>query len=202
MIRINLLPYRTQRRQKQIFEHLAWLIGTLVFVALIVFGVNSFEASNLDELKAELATLQGQNEVLKKKIGKIKDIDALRADVERKLETVDELQKGRFESLETLHALATGLPEKAWLGQIVINGNSLTLNGWAETNKVIANFMRNLDGSEFFGDVKLKEIRRNSIDGVSVREFELSLVRLNPQTEEEKEKDKKEKASATKGKKS
>lgn len=180
MIRINLLPYRAARRQAQIMQHLAVLVGSLLLVFLIVFSVNFIETESLDDLKSEVKSLQDQNAALKKKIGKIKNIDALRSDVEKKLATVDELQKGRFESLETLYYLSESLPKNAWVSSISTNGTNISLKGWAETNKVVAEFMRQLDASEFFGDVQLKGIRRTEVDNVPVREFELSLVRLMP----------------------
>jgi type IV pilus assembly protein PilN len=180
MIRINLLPYRTQRRQKQILQHLAAAFATVLIAALIVLAADWYKSSELEGLQEEFSNLQAQNRELQKKIGKLKNLDKLRADVERKLALVDELQQGRFYSLITLHSIAKLIPENVWLTSIQDKGGSLRLSGLGESNKAVANFMRALDESELFGDISLQVIQRSDAGGVAVRNFVLSLKRVEP----------------------
>jgi len=189
MIRINLLPYRAERRQRQILEHLAVLLGVIFITGISLFGVNLYQTSELTALEDEFSDLKAQNAVLMKKIGKIRDLDKLREDVERKLKLVDTLQQGRFRSLETLNELAAVIPENIWLTNVTDARGTLTLSGLGESNKAVANFMRALDQSPLFTGVSLKTITRQQIGNVPVRSFSLSLKRVEKSKENEADAD-------------
>jgi len=178
MIRINLLPYRPERRKNQILQHLGWLFGSVALVAALLMFVSMYGNGQLTDLQAEFGQLQAQNIVLKKKIGKIRNLDKLRVDVERKLSLVDELQKGRFESLENLFWLSKAVPENVWLTSIVDNSGQFKVSGLGESNKAVANFMRSLDQAPLFGDILLQGIVRKEADGVPVRNFNMTFSRL------------------------
>ena len=189
MIRINLLPYRKERRQKQIIQHLAYLFGALFVVTLTIIGLNFYITGDLESLQEEKAALQQENALLTKKIGDLKNLDKLRADVEGKLELEDQLQQGRFETLNMLYEVAQIIPENVWFSSAVDVAGKLQFTGYAESNKAVANFMRALDGSPMFEDVVLQVIQRQVMDGIPVRSFSLTLKRIEPD-------------GATKGKKS
>jgi len=180
MIRINLIPYRGVRRQRQILQHIASALGVVGLAVVISLGLHVYGSSILSGLQTNLASLRAQNKTLNLKIGKIRDLDKLRKDVQRKLALVDELQNGRFHSLETLLALSHAIPENVWLLDIKDSGGTLQLNGLGESNKAVANFMRALDQEPVFSGVNLKVIERQTIGSVPVRKFSLKMRRVTP----------------------
>jgi len=184
MIRINLLPYRTERRQKQILQHIGILLGVILITSVILFGVDMYKTSELTTLEDEFSGLKAQNNILKKKIGKIRNLDKLRADVERKLELVDKLQAGRFYTLATLNELAEVIPENVWLTTIKDSGEALAVSGLGESNKAVANFMRALDQSPFFSNINLTTIARTEAGNIPIRKFSLTMKRVEKKKEE------------------
>jgi len=178
MIRINLLPYRKELRQKQIIQHLSYVAAVVVVVIVIIVGLNTYIGSVLSDLQEEKLQLQQENAQLAKKIGKLRGLDKLRSDVEGKLALVDRLQEGRFETLKTLHEVARIIPENVWFTSIVDSGGRLKYVGYAESNKAVANFMRALDQSALFDHISLQVIQRQMINGMPVRSFQLSLERV------------------------
>ena len=178
MIRINLLPYRPERQKRLILEHLSWLFGVILSVSALLFMANVYANSELTDLQDEFSQLRSQNVILMKKIGKIKNLDRLRVDVEKKLALVDTLQEGRFETLSMLNELATVIPANVWLSSVVDNGAQLKFAGFGESNKAVANFMRALDQSPVFGNIALQVIQRQDIGGAPVRGFSMTLNRL------------------------
>jgi len=184
MIRINLLPYRSERCKNKILQHLGWLFGSVALAAALLMFVNMYGNGQLSDLQTEFGQLQAKNAVLKKKIGKIRNLDRLRVDVERKLALVDQLQQGRFKTLETLSALSEVIPENVWLKSIVDKSGHLKLVGFGESNKAVANFMRSLDSSPLFGNISLQVITRKEAGGVPVRNFSMTLNRLDKPTKE------------------
>ncbi len=178
MIRINLIPYRDARRQHRILQHFTAalsVVGLAIFISLVA---HFYGSSTLTGLKYDLVSLQAQNRLMGKKIGKIRNLDKLRANVQRKLALVDQLQDGRFRSMETLLALSHAIPEDVWLLSINDSGKKIELTGMGESNKAVANFMRALDHEPEFSEVSLRVIQRQTIGQVPVRHFSLKMQRV------------------------
>ncbi len=186
MIRINLIPYRVARQQQQISQHLGNFIGVIVLAGVLSMGAHMMASAQLDDLKVEATQLTAKNQELKEKIGKIEHLDALRVEVERKLEIIDQLQKGRFRSLMTLNEIAQVIPKNVWLTSIKDSSEEIGLEGLAESNKAVANFMRMLDRSPLFANVRLHGISRVEMDGMAVRKFTLNLDRMETPNEADK----------------
>jgi len=186
MIRINLLPYRTERRKNQILQHLAWFFASLTVVVVLLVFVDIYGNEELAGLQGEFDKLQTQNKELKKKIGKIKDLDNLRGDVERKLDLVDKLQQGRFESLTTLWSLSELIPENVWLKSFNDRAGALSVSGVGESNGAVADFMRALDQSAEFDRISLLVISRQELGGVPVRSFNMTMNRASESSQDDK----------------
>jgi len=178
MIRINLLPYRKERRQKQVIQHLSYVVAAILLVGLVIVGLNTYIGGVLSGLQAQKTQLQQENATLMKKIGKLRGLDKLRSDVEGKLALVDRLQAGRFETLNTLNEVAKVIPENVWFTSAVDSGGRLQFTGFAESNTAVANFMRALDHSKLFEHVTLDVIQRQMINQMPVRSFQLTLNRV------------------------
>jgi len=179
MIRINLIPYRAAHQQQQIMQHVTAFFSVVVLAALLALGAHTFASLDLADLKEHNVAIQKQNDALKKKIGRIDNLANLRSDVERKLKIVDQLQEGRFRSLKTLHAIARQIPQNVWLDKITDTGSDIALSGLAESNKAVASFMRKLDQSHLFTNVRLDEISRVIVNSLPVRRFSLQLTRVD-----------------------
>ncbi len=179
MIRINLIPYRAARQQQQTIQHVGTFFVVVVLAVLLALGAHTFASLKLADLKEETITVQKQNDDLKSKIGTIANLANLRSDVEHKLKIVDRLQEGRFRSLKTLHAIASVIPENVWLDKITETAGDIELSGLGESNKAVASFMRKLDKSPLFTNVRLGEISRVMKGGLPVRRFSLKLARVD-----------------------
>lgn len=178
MIRINLIPHRAEFRKKQIIEYITVFVSSILLVVAIVVVIDIWSTQELTDLQAEQALLKTQNAQLSKKIGELRNLDSLRKDVEGKLQIVDELQAGRFRSLNTLVAVAETIPQNIWLISLKDNAGSLSLTGLGESSKAVANFMRALETSVYFDNVRLTVDKESQAEGVHVRQFELTFHRL------------------------
>ncbi|OIP98506.1 MAG: hypothetical protein AUK35_11150 [Zetaproteobacteria bacterium CG2_30_46_52] len=188
MIRINLLPHRESFRKQQIVEYIIVLAVAVALTVMAIVGVDSSSTEDLVTLESESQSLKAQNTRLSKKIGELKNLDSLRKEVEGKLAIVDELQAGRFRSFTTLVAISEGLPSNTWITEIMDNGKLISLSGFGESSKSIANFLRFLENSELFDNVKLVVDQVAISNGARVRKFQLTFARLGLAEQELKRK--------------
>ncbi len=177
MIRINLLPYRVQRRRAQVLRHLLALVGVVAVVGLGIAAAHGYASSQLSSLEERYAELRRKNAELQRKIGEIRNLDRLRAEVQRKLKLVDQLQQGRFASFRMLLAIARAIPQNVWITELHDRGGRVELKGVAESPAAIASFMRALEASPEFADVRLGVVRRTKLDNAVLRSFSLTMQR-------------------------
>ena len=190
MILINLLPHREERRQRRKQAFYAGLGIAAIVGALIValwFGVLQQLISNQQDrnsyLTAEIKKLEEQ----------IKDIATLRAEIEAlkaRQKAVENLQTDRNMPVHLLNELVKQTPEGVYLVAIKQNGQSVTVNGIAQTNERVSEFLRNTAyNSEWVQKPELVEIKAANVQTATreqKRLFDFS-VRLSLKRPQDKE---------------
>lgn len=143
MILINLLPHREERRRrrKQAFfagVGLSVLVGAAIAVVwyLVLLEMDSVQRSRNEFLEAEIRKLDTQ----------IKDIASLKSEIESlkaRQKVVEDFQIDRNMPVHLLNELATQAPDGVFLTGLKQDGQSISVNGLAQTNERVSEFLRN-----------------------------------------------------------
>lgn len=143
MILINLLPHREEKRKRRrqaFFTALGLAaLGGVLIVALwyaLLQQLIAGQQERNDFLKAEIRKLDDQ----------IKDIANLRAEIEAlkaRQKAVEDLQTDRNVPVYLLNELVAQTPEGIYLTKIKQEGQTVTVNGIAQTNERVSEFLRN-----------------------------------------------------------
>ncbi len=108
--------------------------------------------------------------------------------IARKLMIIKDLQGDRDAVVRMLALLSIQVPpEKMWFDKLAQTGNSVTLDGVAQSNETIVEFMRNLESSPYIekGSINLVLSRQFAVKEMKLREFQLS-YRFYPFSEVQK----------------
>jgi type IV pilus assembly protein PilN len=157
---INLLPHRQERRQRRKIAFFAGL-GAAAVVGLIIIALWYFVLQHL------ISNQQQRNQFLSAEItrleAQIKDIATLKAEIEAlkaRQKAVEDLQTDRNVPVRLLNELVKQTPEGVYLTAIKQTGNVVAVNGVAQTNERVSEFLRNTAyGSEWLTRPELVEIR-------------------------------------------
>jgi len=179
MIRINLLPYRDERRQWQILQYILVALVSLELVGLLILSSYSWVSMGLSDAKDRFQQVQSENSALRARLGELTKFEDVQAEVQKKLDLVDKLQKGRFRSLGTMLGLSGAIPKNVWLTEVKDSGGQISISGFGESNRAIAKFMRSLEARGVFAGVDLKLIKRERVNGVPLRSFSLTMNRVD-----------------------
>jgi type IV pilus assembly protein PilN len=143
MILINLLPHREERRQ---LRKKAFFIGLGIAAAAGIAIVGIWYAV----LQQMIGSQQDRNAYLKAEIKKldeqIKDIATLKAEIEglkARQKAVEDLQTDRNLPVHLLNELVKQTPEGVYLTTIRQNGQVVAVQGIAQTNERVSEFLRN-----------------------------------------------------------
>ena len=175
MIRINLLPFRSDRKKENIRRQLSILILSLVLVVVAMFGIYFLLSSQADDLNSRIASTQaelGKYEKINREIDEIKKkLDNLN----KKLAVIRELEISRYEPVRLMDTLSQVIVEKRmWFTSLDVKTDVVNISGVAMDDKTVADFMVRLEGSGLFSAVNLKTLRQVEIQKTSLKSFEIN----------------------------
>lgn len=177
-IRINLLPHREARRerQKKTF-YLLSLLSVVAGVALVglVWSVLQGYISGQQARNSFIANENRKLDIQIKEIATLRqEIEALRA----RQRAVEDLQADRNQPVYLMDELTKQTPEGIYLRAIRQEDRKVNVQGWAASNERVSEFLRNLqNNSKYLERPELIEIKLagQSPQGVQRRLFEFSL---------------------------
>jgi type IV pilus assembly protein PilN len=147
MAKINLLPWRAQVRKQREREFYIMLGGAFVagvLAALLwVFWMNM----RLDDQDARNNYLTQQSKELDGKLEEIKKLEQTKAALTMRKQIIEQLQANRSQMVHLFDEMVKTIPDGARLNALKQQGDTLTLEGFAQSNASVASYMRNLDGS-------------------------------------------------------
>jgi len=167
VILINLLPHREERRKRRKIAFFAGL-GAAGVAGLLAVGI---QYTVLEQMKS---AQQARNQFLSAEIVKldsqIKDIATLKAEIEglkSRQRAVEDLQTDRNIPVYLLNELVKQTPEGVYLTSIKQTDQVVAVNGIAQTNERVSEFLRNaLYNSQWLERPELVEIKAANVQTV------------------------------------
>ncbi|MCC7636015.1 PilN domain-containing protein [Stenotrophomonas rhizophila] len=164
MARINLLPWRAERRKQRQRDFYGMLgfaaIGGVLLSLLIWFYYDRQVSGQGDRntfLQAEIDKVKEQN----------KEIDRLDRQKDRLLarkKVIEELQAKRSQMVHLFDALVRTIPDGVVLTALKQEGDILTLEGRTQSNARVSAYMRNLENSGWMTKPELTIIEAKKPD--------------------------------------
>ena len=164
MARINLLPWRAERRkqrQREFYTMLGLAAAAGVVLSLLLWFYYGQQISGQNErngyLETEIAKVKEQN----------KEIDRLDQQKERLLarkKVIEELQGKRSQMVHLFDSLVRTIPDGVVLTALKQEGDTLTLEGRTQSNARVSAYMRNLESSGWMSNPELSIIQASAGD--------------------------------------
>jgi len=181
MARINLLPWRAERRKARQKEFVAMLgLSALAAAALSVLIV-FYYSNEISGQQKRNEFLDGQIVEVDKKIKEIEELDKKKAKLLARKEVIEKLQSNRSQMVHLFDSLVRTIPDGAVLTAIKQDAETLTLEGRAQSNARVSTYMRNLEVSGWMSKPDLTIIEAKGGGGKGLPyEFKLTVKLANP----------------------
>ena len=160
MARINLLPWREERRKEQLRTFLSILGMSVVLMILVIAAVHlqynrwiNAQQSRNDYLKSEIAAVE-------KQIREINNIAKEKKRLLARMEVIQQLQRNRPGIVHLFEEMVKVIPEGAHIQSLKQAGNKITINGIAQSNARVSAYMRNIDASPWLTKPQLNIIEK------------------------------------------
>ena len=183
MAKINLLPWREERRKTQQRQFngmlgIAFVAGLLLstLVYLYYSGQVAGQIQRNDVLRQEIAAVEV-------KIKEIEELDKRKESLLSRKRVIEELQGKRFEMVSLFSDLAKTIADGAQITTIKQTGSDLTIEGRAQSNARVSSYMKNIMASEVINDPDLTVIEAKGGDRASPYEVILNAKVKKPADE-------------------
>ena len=159
MAKINLLPWREEKR-KQRQQTFIFSLGAAVVVTCLLFGGVYMHIEGLKAYQTERNT-RWKDEITKvdKKIAEIKSIEEKKAKLNEKITLIQDLQASRPGIVHVFDELRKITPVGIYVVSLEKKGEEITLIGKSQSSSRVSEYMRAIDRSLFFKDPKLKFVK-------------------------------------------
>lgn len=189
MAKINLLPWRAERRERrkrEFFTHLG--IGAVAAIVLVLLW-GFWMSLRIDNQNQRNEYLQGQITQLDSKITEIQNLQKVKKHLLDRKRIVEKLQSSRSQMVHLFDQIVATIPAGARLTGLkeVENGDTetLTLDGVAQSNATVAEYMRNIEASPWMGPATLVKTENVHSDSNTPYEFELVVKLGTPKSDDD-----------------
>ena len=185
MAKINLLPWREERRKSQQRQFNGMLglaaVAGLVLSALVYLyysGQVTGQNQRNELLRQEIAAVEV-------KIKEIEELDKRKESLLARKKVIEELQGKRYEMVSLFTELAKTIADGAQIFTIRQSGPDLVIQGRAQSNARVSSYMRNIMASPVVSDPDLTVIEARGGDRALPYEFILNAKVKTPAAEAE-----------------
>ena len=180
MAKINLLPWRAERRQQRQKQFYTLLAVVGIMAVLAVFGVKVYFDTLIEAQQARNSYLQNEITQVDKKIKEIEELDKKRADLLQRKQVIEQLQASRSQMVHLFDELVQTIPEGIRLTSIKQNGSVLTLEGVSQSNARVSSYIRGLEGSGWMAKPDLSIIEAKGTEKGMPYIFNLKVGLVQP----------------------
>ena len=187
MAHINLLPWREELRAVRQKEFLVTLVIFALLALVIVGFIHFYNNQLIDYQVSRNNFLDTQLEILDKKIKEIQELEKQKERLLARMEAIQELQGNRPLVVRLFDEIVASIPDGVSLNNLKQTGRKVTINGEAQSNARVSNFMRNLDKSDWLTNPELDIIQADAEDVSRISQFTLRFDQIIPSLEGDEE---------------
>ncbi len=164
MILINLLPHREEARKRRKEAFQATMFASFLLGLVIAGAIYWWFQMMITDQQAKNNFLQQEIKVLEEQIKEIASIEDEIAALRARQKAVEDLQSDRNLPVHLLTELVKQLPDGVYITAIGQTGQTITMQGMAQSNERVSELLRNLSANTPWLDKpELSEITANTV---------------------------------------
>jgi type IV pilus assembly protein PilN len=180
MPHINLLPWREVARQERQRQFAVVAVGAAVLAFLAVVFVHMQFSGMIETQNGRNQFLDAQIKEVDKQIAEIKTLKEDKKALLARMEVIQKLQSSRPGVVHLFEEISKATPKGVFLLNTVRKGDSLNIEGVADSNDSVSAFMRQLNASPWLTNPRLTVIESNKSGYKDASWFKLDVKQVEP----------------------
>jgi type IV pilus assembly protein PilN len=170
MIKINLLPFK-RKRASTLTKDIRDLVLALIVVC-IGFGYYYYLLTNeIKEHNTNIANIKKEINSLQPIAQEYKQIQEAKKEIERRIQTLNQLKSGRALAARSLYDISSIIKEGVWIKSIKKTENKFEIDGRSFVNESISDFIESLSKMSYITNVELKNVQDINEEGLTIKKF-------------------------------
>ncbi len=167
MIKINLIPpeYIARINRKVL---IAKVVLSSVLVIAVVLMVSVWHIGRSKTIESALAKAEAEMAILQRDVDQVKAIEAQIAEVQKYLNSINSINKGRFIYTRFLQDLINDMPSTIWLNNVstTLSGNIVSVSMGVNSNSAydLAYWINSLETSGPYSDIGIGAISVSDVE--------------------------------------
>lgn len=183
MTRINLLPWREERRQELKRQFFVILFGMALIGAGCVYLVELNVQGQIENQRKRNDFVASETKKLDAQIKEIEELKKKRERLVERMNVIQDLQGNRPVIVHVFDQMAKTIPDGVFYKSVSAQGDKFTIQGLAEANNRVSNLMRNLNSSPMFENPSLSNVTAEERGDEVWSSFSLSVKQGKPDGE-------------------
>ena len=175
MPHINLLPWREELRTERQRQFTVTMAGAVIMMGLAVALAHIQTNNMIDNQKARNTYLENTIKEVEKQIEEIRTLKEDKAALLARMDVIQKLQSSRPEIVHLFEEISKATPKGVYLLNTKRNGNTIEIEGVADSNDNVSAFMRQLNDSAWLTNPRLDVIDSSRKDYPSSSWFQLKV---------------------------
>lgn len=181
MIKINLLPVRQIKRRTRLRRQIGALIVCFVLLLAAMAAAASYQTKRIEELEKSITGLQTEKQSFDPLLREIKELKEQKKVIEGKINVIKTLKTNSLLAVRVLDQLASLTPQnRMWLTAVNQSGGMLSLQGIALDNATVAQYMKDMTVSPWFGEAELLNTSLTDMSGQKLKSFSINVSISSP----------------------
>jgi type IV pilus assembly protein PilN len=181
MARINLLPWRDNIRKERQQQFVAMLVIMVLITGAIMFGVHMYYEDRIQYRTDRINYLKQKVADLNIKIKKIREYEATRRNLKKRIDKVIALERNRSEVVRLFREVTFHLPKGVHLKSLSQKNHQVVLKGIALDNNDISRYILNLEKSDWLTNLGLDIITSKGTKKTSNNDFIVTADQTRPE---------------------
>lgn len=158
MAHINLLPWRERLREERRREFLNVLVGIIIIAGGLVLLVDRYFVAEISTQTARNNFIRAEITILDERVAEITELRQQKEDIRARMNVITDLQGTRPLIVRMFDELVKTLPDGVYYKTLERAGETIAIEGVAESNSRITELLRNLESSDWFREPDLSDI--------------------------------------------
>lgn len=180
MAKINLLPWREERREQLKREFFTNLAAVVLLGGALVGGAYYQRVAQIDNQNSRNTYLKENIAKLDVEVAEIAELKNSRAELLDRMEVIQGLQGNRPVIVRIFDQFVETLPDGVYYSKLTRKAQEIQIEGTAESNNRVSSLMRRLDSSDWFVNPNLTAVVSNPSFGEQANNFKLTVSLQTP----------------------
>ncbi len=185
MSNINLLPWRDDYKKKKKQQFFVVLVLSAFVVLGLSYGGKMYVDTLISAQEQRNQFLQTQTIIIDRRIAEISQIKKEKAELERRINLIQQLEKKRNYATQLFNTLVDVVPAGIYLNNVGFANEQVDVKGMSESNNRLAKMMRNIDSSGWLGDSYISSIVAGPSKPIKLSNFAMKFI-VVPESKGEK----------------